>query len=94
MSPCRDQKERAKMGRLKSVVPSLQPCCSTIRHFSSLRSHIQICFLDLQKGKHLSEVEVGEKCSEKRNSQPALIIFCENIEECGETSSGNIVLSM
>lgn len=77
------------MGRLTSVVSSLEPCCSTIRNFSSLRS--QICFLDLQKGKHLSELGVGEKCSEKRNSQPALL-SCE--EESGETSLRNIVLSM
>lgn len=89
MSRCRDQKAGAKMGGLESVVPSLEHCCSTIRHFSSLKSRVRTCFLDLQRGRHLSKVEVGEKCSEKRNPQPALIC-CENIEECGETSSGNV----
>lgn len=89
VSRCRDQKAGEKVGGLESIAPSLEPCCSTIRRFSSVKSHIRICFLDLQRGRHLSEVEVGEKCSEKRNPQPAPI-SCENMEECGEASLGNI----
>lgn len=69
------------MSGLESVAPRLEA-------FSSLKSCMQSCFLGLQRGRHLCEMEVGEKCS-KRNSQPALI-SCKNTEECGATSAGNL----
>lgn len=82
MSWCRDQKVGARMGGLERV-QGLEACCCTIRCFRSLKSCAWTCFLDLQGGKQLTEREVGEKCSEKRNLQPALIC-CENIKECGD----------
>lgn len=82
VSCCRDQKAGAKMGGLECV-QSLEACCSTIRCFSSLKSCAWTCFLDLQRGRQLSEREVGEKCSEKRSPQPTLLC-CENIKECGD----------
>lgn len=82
MSCCREQKVGTKMGGLERV-QGLEACCSTIRCFRSLKSCAWTCFLDLQQGRQLSEREVGEKCSEKRNPQPA-VICCENIKECGD----------
>lgn len=76
------QKVRAKMGGLECV-QGLEACCSIIRCFRSLKSCAWTCFLDLQRGRQLSEREVGEKCSEKRNPQPA-VIYCENMKECGD----------
>lgn len=82
MCCCREQKAGAKMGG-RERVQGLEACCSTIRCFRSLKSCAWTCFLDLQRGRLLSEREVGEKCSEKRNPQPALICY-ENIKECGD----------
>lgn len=44
-----------------------------------------------ERKRQLSEREVGEKCSEKRNPQSALLC-CENIKECGDIS-GKPILS-
>lgn len=53
--------------------------CSTIRHFSSLNSWIQICSLNLRGERHLSGVEVGEKCLGKERWACSRLL-CEHRE--------------